>query len=77
MAKSRANSWAGEIIASQMKTANLKRRRAAELAKADLVSNMVGEFPELQGIMGGYYAAHGGEMKTPRRLSSLSPARPG
>ena len=30
--------------------------RAAWLAKADLVTNMVGEFPELQGIMGGYYA---------------------
>ncbi len=32
--------------------------RAAELAKADLVSGMVGEFPELQGIMGRYYALH-------------------
>lgn len=35
--------------------------RAARLAKADLVSQMVYEFPELQGIMGGYYAAHSGE----------------
>ncbi len=35
--------------------------RAAQLAKADLVSDMVGEFPELQGIMGGYYARHDGE----------------
>lgn len=35
--------------------------RAAELAKADLTTGMVGEFPELQGIMGGYYAAHDGE----------------
>ena len=34
--------------------------QAAELAKADLVSGMVGEFPELQGIMGRYYAAHEG-----------------
>jgi glycyl-tRNA synthetase beta chain len=32
--------------------------RAARLAKADLVTNMVGEFPELQGIMGRYYATH-------------------
>jgi glycyl-tRNA synthetase beta chain len=32
--------------------------RAAELAKADLVTGMVGEFPELQGIMGRYYASH-------------------
>ncbi|HWT50903.1 MAG TPA: glycine--tRNA ligase subunit beta, partial [Caulobacter sp.] len=31
-------------------------REAARLAKADLASQMVGEFPELQGIMGGYYA---------------------
>jgi glycyl-tRNA synthetase beta chain len=37
--------------------------RAAELAKADLVSFMVGEFPELQGVMGGYYALHDGEDK--------------
>jgi glycyl-tRNA synthetase beta chain len=35
--------------------------RAAELAKADLVTQMVGEFPELQGVMGGYYARHDGE----------------
>lgn len=35
--------------------------RAAQLAKADLVTDMVGEFPELQGIMGGYYARHDGE----------------
>ena len=35
--------------------------RAARLAKADLVTGMVGEFPELQGIMGGYYAAAQGE----------------
>lgn len=31
---------------------------AAKLAKADLLTDMVGEFPELQGIMGGYYAKH-------------------
>ena len=35
--------------------------RAARLSKADLVSQMVFEFPELQGIMGGYYAMHSGE----------------
>ncbi|WOI44267.1 glycine--tRNA ligase subunit beta [Acidovorax sp. BLS4] len=33
---------------------------AARLSKADLVTDMVGEFPELQGIMGGYYAANDG-----------------
>ena len=35
--------------------------RAAWLAKADLTTGMVGEFPELQGVMGGYYARHDGE----------------
>ena len=35
--------------------------RAAELSKADLITEMVGEFPELQGIMGRYYALHDGE----------------
>ncbi|MGH8402616.1 MAG: glycine--tRNA ligase subunit beta, partial [Gammaproteobacteria bacterium] len=35
--------------------------RAAKLAKCDLLTGMVGEFPELQGIMGRYYAQHDGE----------------
>jgi glycyl-tRNA synthetase beta chain len=35
--------------------------RAARLAKADLITDMVGEFPELQGTMGTYYARHDGE----------------
>lgn len=35
-------------------------RQAAELCKADLVTEMVGEFPELQGVMGGYYAREEG-----------------
>lgn len=34
--------------------------QAAQLAKADLLTDMVGEFPELQGIMGAYYAKHDG-----------------
>lgn len=37
-----------------------KAREAARLAKADLASGMVGEFPELQGLMGGYYAREAG-----------------
>ncbi|MEN9893662.1 MAG: hypothetical protein RLY78_3957, partial [Pseudomonadota bacterium] len=37
-----------------------KVREAATLAKCDLLTDMVGEFPELQGIMGGYYARHEG-----------------
>ncbi|HEU0224953.1 MAG TPA: glycine--tRNA ligase subunit beta [Steroidobacteraceae bacterium] len=36
-------------------------QRAAQLAKCDLVTAMVGEFPELQGLMGRYYALHDGE----------------
>jgi glycyl-tRNA synthetase beta chain len=36
-------------------------RRAAELAKCDLTTELVGEFPELQGVVGGLYAKHQGE----------------
>jgi len=36
-------------------------RRAAQLCKADLVTGMVSEFPDLQGVMGRYYALHDGE----------------
>jgi glycyl-tRNA synthetase beta chain len=56
----RAIAWAigqkfgGDALAAQAD-------RAALLAKADLLTDMVGEFPELQGIMGGYYAVHDGE----------------
>jgi glycyl-tRNA synthetase beta chain len=39
----------------------LLAERGALLAKADLLTDMVGEFPELQGIMGAYYARHDGE----------------
>lgn len=42
----------------------LLAERAAWLAKADLLTGMVGEFPELQGIMGRYYARHDGEPET-------------
>jgi glycyl-tRNA synthetase beta chain len=38
-------------------------QRAAELAKCDLLTAMVGEFPELQGVMGRYYAQNDGESK--------------
>lgn len=38
-------------------------RRAAYLCKADLLTEMVGEFPELQGVMGRYYASHDAEPK--------------
>ncbi len=39
----------------------LKAKRAARLCKADLTTGVVGEFPELQGVMGRYYALHDGE----------------
>ncbi len=51
---------AGTIASALGADANLARR-AGILCKADLASGMVGEFPELQGVMGGYYAAHDGE----------------
>ena len=51
---------AGTIAAALGADANLARR-AGLLCKGDLASGMVGEFPELQGVMGGYYAAHDGE----------------
>ena len=49
-------------IAKHVPGADIDRvRSAARLAKADLTSGMVGEFPELQGVMGRYYALHDGE----------------
>lgn len=49
--------WVAEKVGADVDLAD----RAALLAKADLLTDMVGEFPELQGIMGGYYARHDGE----------------
>ncbi len=43
----------GDVLAKSADT-------AAQLAKTDLLTDMVGEFPELQGVMGGYYARHDG-----------------
>jgi len=50
------------VIGAQVGGDTLARQAdlAARLAKADLLTDMVGEFPELQGIMGGYYARHDG-----------------
>ncbi|MEL6964423.1 MAG: glycine--tRNA ligase subunit beta [Pseudomonadota bacterium] len=55
-----------EALAGWLATAidganDMAAKRAARLAKADLVSGMVGEFPELQGLMGRYYAQKHGE----------------
>jgi glycyl-tRNA synthetase beta chain len=56
----RVSTLAGEI-ALLIDADRAQTVRAAELAKCDLLSAMVGEFPELQGIMGRYYAAADGE----------------
>ncbi|MFM7219591.1 MAG: glycine--tRNA ligase subunit beta, partial [Nodosilinea sp.] len=51
-------------IASQLQLDSPQQaliQRAVQLCKADLVSQMVGEFPELQGVMGQHYARHSGE----------------
>lgn len=46
----------GAYIAERLNLDRARTKRAAQLAKADLMSTMVGEFPELQGIMGHHYA---------------------
>jgi len=48
-------------IAKKLNVDEKLTSRAAEIAKTDLLTDMVGEFPELQGIMGRYYAIHDGE----------------
>jgi glycyl-tRNA synthetase beta chain len=54
LARAIGDKLGGEALANQAD-------RAAVLSKADLLTDMVGEFPELQGIMGRYYALHDGE----------------
>lgn len=56
----RISTLAGKI-AGQLGADADAAARAGLLCKADLVSDMVGEFPDLQGIMGAYYASHDGE----------------
>jgi len=53
IAKAIGQQLGGDLLARQAE-------QAARLAKTDLLTDMVGEFPELQGIMGGYYARHDG-----------------
>ncbi len=53
IAKAIGQQLGGDVLAKQAEL-------AARLAKTDLLTDMVGEFPELQGIMGGYYARHDG-----------------
>lgn len=56
----RLSTLAGHI-AGQLQASRADAEQAGLLSKADLVSDMVGEFPELQGIMGRYYALNDGE----------------
>ncbi|HEX8957283.1 MAG TPA: glycine--tRNA ligase subunit beta [Burkholderiaceae bacterium] len=56
----RVTALAGKIAAALGNDVALAEH-AAELSKADLLTDMVGEFPELQGTMGTYYARHDGE----------------
>jgi len=57
-----ARGVAGMLVDAGAATPDLVQRaeQAARLAKTDLLTDMVGEFPELQGIMGGYYALNDG-----------------
>jgi glycyl-tRNA synthetase beta chain len=73
-------------IAEMMHIDKALVERGAILAKADLLTEMVGEFPELQGIMGTYYARHDGEPEEvalaatehylPRFAGDILPATP-
>ena len=53
-----------KTVAEQLGADAAVAARAAQLAKCDLATKMVYEFPELQGLMGGYYAAKSGEPAT-------------
>jgi glycyl-tRNA synthetase beta chain len=59
--KTRRVAGLAAAIAEQTKSDAALARRAAELCKCDLMTNMVNEFPKLQGIMGSYYASRSGE----------------
>ena len=54
--------WLGSVVSADGRRADIEvLRRAAQLSKSDLTTEMVGEFPELQGIVGGLYARAQGE----------------
>jgi glycyl-tRNA synthetase beta chain len=60
-AKTRRVEVLSVAVAEALGADPLLAQRAAQLAKCDLLSALVGEFPELQGVMGSYYAKAGGE----------------
>jgi glycyl-tRNA synthetase beta chain len=59
--RTRRVTWIAGAIAERLGYDVALAERGAQLAKADLLTDMVGEFPELQGIMGTYYARNDGE----------------
>lgn len=59
--KSQRIAWLSKMIADKINANPVYTERAALLCKTDLLTQMVGEFPELQGVMGRYYALHDGE----------------
>ncbi len=59
--KSQRTARLAKWIAGELSTESTTVERAAALAKCDLVTGMVGEFPDLQGVMGRYYAISDGE----------------
>ena len=72
--------WPRELAPLRRRRSRSGPREAARLAKADLATGMVGEFPELQGVMGGYYAREAGLARTgrrrdPRALPAAGPER--
>ncbi len=85
--KSRRVALLAAAVAAQINADPLQAERAALLAKCDLVTGMVGEFPELQGTMGRYYALADkehvsvaeaiGEQYLPRFAGDRLPATPG
>ncbi|OGT47145.1 MAG: glycine--tRNA ligase subunit beta [Gammaproteobacteria bacterium RIFCSPHIGHO2_12_FULL_41_20] len=64
--KSQRLSRLAMVIAKEIGESELQAARIGLLAKTDLTTDMVGEFPELQGVMGYYYALHDGE---PREIA--------
>jgi len=67
--KSRRVAALARLLAPQAGVDVAEAERAANLCKCDLLTRMVGEFPELQGVMGRHYAAHAGE--TPAVAAAL------
>ena len=76
----------GGMISDDLLISKEKVELSASICKTDLTSQLVGEFPELQGVMGGYFSAHQGfdkeisvalsEQYLPLGLNSMVPKKP-